>query len=134
MIDLEADIFNAIAKKLRSEYPGIFVSGEVRDIPARFPAVTIVERDNAVVQKMRTTNIENAVTVMYQMDTYSNKTSGAKQEAERIAATADEEFARIGFTRLSYTPVFNLEDATIYRIVSRYQAVIGMDYFIYQQA
>ena len=64
MIDVENIVFSTIATALREKYDGIFVSGEYTDLPARFPAVTIVEEDSAVVQRMRTTNIENAVTLM----------------------------------------------------------------------
>ena len=125
MIDIENDVFNAVATALRTEHVGIWVSGEFVDSPAKFPAVTIVESDNRVFERMRTRRIENAVRVMYEVQIYSNKASGKKAEAKAIADTADGVFARLGFTRTMRSQVANLKDATIYRIVCRYEAVVG---------
>lgn len=133
MIDIETQVYSAIAGVLRVEYPGIFVSGEFTDLPARFPAVTIVESDNSIVQRMRTTNIENAVNVMYEVNVYSNKVGYKKAEAKEILATIDDEFSRLGFARTMCNPVANLQDATIYRIVARYEAAVDKDLWIYRQ-
>lgn len=125
MIDIESDVFDTVASELRSNYPGIWVAGEFVDSPAKFPAVTIVESNNRVFERMRTRKIENAVRVMYEVQIYSNKASGKKAEAKAIADTADGVFARLGFTRTMRSQVANLKDATIYRIVCRYEAVVG---------
>ena len=132
MIDLENDIFSAVASVLRAAFPNIYVVGEYVPTPPRFPAVSIVEADNRVVTRMRTRNIENAVAVMYEVNIYSNKASGKKSEAKAIAATLDEKFAEIGFTRTMKEQVPNLNDATIYRIVCRYEAIVDKDFWIYQ--
>ena len=132
MIDLENDIFTKIANVLRTEFPGIVVYGEYIDIPAKFPCVTLVEADNRVNQQMRTINIENAANVMYECNVYSNKSSGKKSEAKAIASVVDEEMTSIGFTRTFKEQVPNLKDATIYRIVIRYEAVFDKDFWIYQ--
>lgn len=132
MIDIESDVLTYVAKRLRAVYPKIFVAGEYIDVPASFPAVTIVEADNRVYERMRTTNVENAVQVMYEMNVYSNKVGGKKGEAKAITALADTAFAEIGFTRTLREQIPNLNDATIYRMVCRYEAVIDKDLWIYQ--
>ena len=136
MIDLESDVFDYLAKILRAKYSKIFVTGEYVEAPASFPAVTIVEADNRIVDRMRTLHIENAVSVMYEINIYSNKSSGKKAEAKAIANTLDEAMAEKGFTRSFREQIPNLKDATIYRIVIRYQGVIGRTnnekYLIYQ--
>lgn len=134
MIDLEADVFDTVATALRAAYAGIYVVGEYVPAPPRFPAVSIVEADNRVVENMRTTNIENAVSVMMEVNIYSNKASGKKSEAKAIAATLDEVFASIGFTRTLRNQVPNLNDATIYRIVCRYEAIVDKDLWIYHNS
>lgn len=134
MIDIENIVFSSIAGVLRAEYPDIFVSGEFTDLPAKFPAVTIVESDNSIVQRMRTTNIENAVNVMYEVNVYSNKIGYKKSEAKEILSTIDEEFSRLGFARTMCNPVANLQDATIYRIVARYEAAVDKNFWIYRQS
>lgn len=131
MIDLENDIFTAIATDLRTAYPGIFVTGEYVPVPSRFPAVSIVEADNRVFEQMRTLNIENAARVMYEVNIYSSKTSGKKAEAKAISETVDNLFSSIGFTRTFRNQVPNMNDATIYRIVCRYEAIIDKDFWIY---
>lgn len=132
MIDTENLIFSTVANALRETYDGIFVSGEFVDVPARFPAVTIVESDNAIAQRMRTTNIENAVTVLYEVNVYTNTVGYKKSEAKEIMATVDDEFTKLGFARTMCNPVANLSDATIYRIVARYQASIDKDLWVYR--
>lgn len=133
MIDLENVVFTEIATTLREKYgANFFVAGEYVESPASFPAVTIVEADNRVLQNMRTLKIENAVSVMYETNIYSNKTSGKKAEAKAIADVIDTKFEEMGFTRTMRNQMANLNDATIYRIVCRYEAVIDKNNWIYQ--
>lgn len=131
MIDAENLIFANIATALRSAYPGIWVVGEYIDVPAEFPAVSIIEGDNSVLRKMSTLQIENAVSVMYEVNVYSNLARGKKQQAKAIIAAIDKEFCKINFVRTMCNPVSNLQDATIYRMVARYEAVIDKDFWIY---
>ena len=129
-IDIESFIFSRIATVLRERY-GAYVTGEYTDSPAKFPSVTIAEASNTVLQKMRTRNIENAATVLYEVNIYSNKVGYGKMEAKGLLQTVDEEFSKLNFTRILMNPVANLNDATIYRIVARYQAVVDKEYRIY---
>lgn len=131
MIDLESDIYDYVAKALRAAHSGIDVKAEYVELPAKLPHVSIVEADNRILSRMRTNNIENAVTVMYQANIYSNKVATRKSEAKAIANTLDEAFTEIGFTRTFRQQVPNLNDATIYRIVCRYEAVIDKNFVIY---
>lgn len=132
MIDIESDIYSAVAEELRQKHEGVNVCGEYVEKPAEFPTVTLVEVDNRVLERMRTRNIENAVSVMWEANIYSNKVPGKKAEAKAIAATLDAKMAEIGFTRTFKSQVANLNDATIFRIVCRYEAVIDKDFWIYQ--
>lgn len=133
MIDLETDIFDYVAKRIRAAHTGVYVIGEYVETPAKFPAVTLVEADNRVLTRMRTSDdIENGVSVMWDMNVYSNKTAGKKAEAKAIANTADSVFAEIGFTRTFREQVPNINNATIYRIVCRYEATIDKNLVIYQ--
>lgn len=132
MIDVESIVFSQVAEALRLTFPGIFVSGEYVDTPAKFPAVTIVESDNAVVQRMRTTKIENAVTLMYEVNVYTNTVGYKKSEAKDIMESIDNEFVKLGFVRTMCNPISNLSDATIYRMVSRYTATVDKDLWVYR--
>ena len=133
MIDIESFLFSRIAGVLRTSYEGIVVSREYVDSPAKFPSVPIVESDNSVLQKMRTAapNLENAVSLMYEVNVYTNSVGYKKSEAKDIMETIDNEFSKMGFTRTMCNPVSNLQDATIYRIVARYEGVADKDFRIY---
>lgn len=133
MIDIESEVFDTIADVLRAEFSGIFVAGEQTNSPASFPAVTIVEQDNSVYQKMRTRfpNIENAVQLMYEVNVFSNTVGYKKREAKKILAVIDAEFEKMGFTRTMKEPVDNLQDGSIFRYVARYEAVADKDFWIY---
>lgn len=132
MIDLENDIYDYVAKALRAAHTGIDVAAEYVEMPAKFPHVSIVESDNRILDRMRTNNIENAIQSMFEVNIYSNKASGKKSEAKAIANTLDDVLSGIGFTRTFREQVPNLRDATIYRIVCRYEAVIDKNFVIYQ--
>lgn len=126
MIDAEFQVFDAVAKALRAEYGNnIFVTGEYVLTPSTFPAVSLVESDNRVATRYRTKeSIERACTTMYEMNVYSNKVAGKKAEAKAIANKADEVMAGLGFTRTMRNVVPNFNDASIYRIVCRYEGTI----------
>lgn len=132
MIQPENYIFDIVSKALKSDHNGIFVSGEYVNIPASFPAVTVIESDNRVFERMRTTTIENAVSLMYECNIYTNRSGYKKQDANAILQTLNNAFEGIGFTRTFCNPIANLQDATIYRIVVRFQGVCDKDFMIYQ--
>lgn len=111
----------------------IFMTGEYIDSPSKFPAVSIIEASNVVYQKMRTTKIENHAKVMYEVNIFSNLSGFRKAESEAILSVVDDEFAKLNFTRIMWTPASNIQDATIYRIVARYEGVVDGDGVIYTQ-
>ena len=134
MIDIEFDVFDAVADELRLQYPGIWVSGLAADLPSRYPAVTLVQRDSSVALEYSSVQSpEMAASVMFQADVYSNQIGGAKVEAKRILATVDEVMTRLGFARLSAAPVDNLQDGSIYRLTARWEALVDKDLWIYRQ-
>lgn len=125
IISPENFVFSNIVGVLRATYPGISTSSSTPEKPpTKFPVVTIVEADNSVYKRMRTTNIENAASLMYEVNVFSNKSGYKKSEAKAIMDTIDEQFAALGFTRTMCNPVSNLQDATIYRMVARYEGVV----------
>lgn len=134
MIDIEFDVFDAVADELRLQYPGIWVSGLAADLPSRYPAVTLVQRDSSVALEYSSVQSpEMAASVMFQADVYSNQIGGAKVEAKQILATVDEVMTRLGFARLSAAPVDNLQDGSIYRLTARWEALVDKDLWIYRQ-
>lgn len=134
MIDAEMEIYSAVETVVRAAYPGIFMTGEYVKSPSSFPCVSLVEISNAVYRNSSTSTVEeNHAAVTYEVNIYSNKSKGKKAECRQIAKVIDTKLAALGFTRMMLEPVPNLEDATIYRILGRYRAVIGQDHTIYRR-
>lgn len=125
MIDIESDVFDIVTKALKTQYPNLKVSGEYESVADTLPAVTISQEDNRIVEDMRTTHIENAVSVMFQVDVYSNKVAVRKTEAKAIMAVVDDSFSELGFTRTFLEPTPNFNDSRIFRLTARYEAIVG---------
>lgn len=134
MIDVESEVFNAVATDVRAKYPDIYIVGEYVKTPPRFPCASLVEMDNQSYQRTEDSgSSENHVSVMYEVNIYSNKTVGKKAECKAVAALIDERMLALGFARTMLQPVPNLDDATIYRMVGRYSAVISKNKAIYRR-
>ena len=71
--------------------------------------------------------------VTYEVNVYSNKTSGKKAECKALAAFIDERLLELNFTRTMLEPVPNQDEATIYRMLGRYRAVISKNKTIYRR-
>lgn len=123
MIDIESRVYDPIAKAVRAAFPGASVSSEYVRAPSKFPHVSITESDNyTTLSHLDGAGTERFATVMYEVNVYSNKSSGKKSECRTVMDLVDRMMYQKNFTRISMTPVPNLEDATIYRIVARYRA------------
>lgn len=133
MIDIENQIFTAVATALRAEFPSITVEGITNYSPSSFPFVSLEETDNYSYDATRDTNSNNNHSVVtYEANIYSNKTSTRKSEAKDILAVLDTTLLNLGFTRTVRQPI-NLDDASKYRIFARYVAIVGEDETIYRR-
>lgn len=134
MINIEPEIFNIIAKAVRMAYPDASVVGEYVKSPSRFPSVSIVEINNVAYDNTQTSgSLENHADVTYEVNIYSNKTSGKKSECKAIASLIDNELAALGFSRSMLQPVPNVDDATIYRMLGRYRGVVSKDNYVFRR-
>ena len=134
MINVETEIINSISKVVRNAYPNALVVGEYVKTPSRFPCISIVEMDNTVYDRTQTSGcLENHADISYEVNIYSNKTSGKKSECREIASLIDNEFATLGMSRTMLQPIPNIDDATIYRMLGRYRGVVSKDKIIYRR-
>lgn len=133
MIDVENEIIDKIAIELRSRFPGIGVFGEDVRSPSSFPCVSVVEADNYTLRKTQDSGSnENHAVLMYEVNVYSNKTAGKKTECKEIFSVIDDVFLNLGFTRLAKHLV-TMDEATIYRMVGRYNAIVSKNQTIYRR-
>lgn len=133
MIDIENQVFTKIALRLRTDFPNIYVSGELNLTPARFPSVFIEEADNCSLNSTRdTASNDNHAILMYEVNVFSNKTSGKKTEAKAIYKVIDEVFNDLGFTRQNTMPI-TFADSSVYRISGRYTAIADKNERIFRR-
>ena len=128
MIDCENEVYTRIARVLRDKFSGINIAGEYVNAPSSFPHVSITQSDNSVVSEQMTGSAEMAQ-VMFEINIYSNKADGRKTECKSIAKVIDDVMFKMNFKRMALTPIPNMEDATIYRIVARYRVMTYGKYF-----
>jgi len=134
MIDIESELFNKLSVAIKTEYPTAYVTGEYVPAPSSFPCVSIVEIDNyPLVSTQDTSSQENHVNLTYEINIYSNKTTGKKAECKAIASLIDSEMLGLGFNRTMLNNILNLNDSTIYRMVGRYRAIVSTNKTIYRR-
>jgi hypothetical protein len=132
MIDKLNEIFTSVATSVRNKHTGITVTGEYTRKPSKFPAVTLDEIQNVVVDRLEdSSNAENFAGVTYRLQVFSNKRTGKKAEAREIFATADAEMRRMGFRRVTYTTTPEIYDSTIYCIMATSEAVVSSAGYVY---
>ena len=132
MIDKLNEIFTGVAISVCNKHTGTTVTGEYTRKPSKFPAVTLDEIQNVVVDRLEdSSNAENFAGVTYRLQVFSNKRTGKKAEAREIFATADAEMRRMGFRRVTYTTTPEIYDSTIYNITATYEAVVSAAGYVY---
>lgn len=134
MIDIEAEVFGTVSSDVRLKYPKVYMTGEYVKSPPSFPCVSLIETDNQVYRNTRDSGcIENHAQIQYEVNVYSNRTSGKKAECKEIISLIDSKMEKLGFTRTFMNPVPNEQDATIYRMIARYRAIVSKNKTIYRR-
>ena len=121
MIDKENEIFAAVAKKLREKFPGIYVIGtEITSAPPKFPAVSLVQTNNAIqVQYSTFASLENVAKEDYKAEVYSNLITGKEAQTKEITEAISDVMCEMNYER-TFCEIIPNADATITRRVSRY--------------
>ncbi len=134
MIDIEAEVFGIVSSDVRLKSPKVYMTGEYVKSPPSFPCVSLIETDNQVYRNTRDSGcIENHAQIQYEVNVYSNRTSGKKAECKEIISLIDSKMEKLGFTRTFMNPVPNEQDATIYRMIARYRAIVSKNKTIYRR-
>ena len=77
--------FDKVASRFFRSYPSGSCYGELVDTPANFPCLVLIEEDNAAYEgSLDASHREHNATLLYSVNIYSNKISGAKQECKAI--------------------------------------------------
>ena len=122
MIDKEPEVFEAVASALRKKYKGIYVIGaEMSDAPPKFPAVSLVQTNNAIKNEFATFgSLENVVTEDYKAEVFSNLVKGKEAQTKEITSVISDVMSSLDYVR-TFCEVVPNTDATINRRMSRYR-------------
>lgn len=131
MLDFSNEIFNAVAKDLRSRYEGIKVVGEYVATPTVFPTVTIDEIQNIPVHQDSAVHNKYAE-VVYRVQVFSNAKSGKRTQAREIYGAVDEVLQTLGLYAITYTTTPAIYNSEIYSITATYQGVVDRNGVIYR--
>lgn len=134
MNDFENEIFTDFAKTVRKEHPGTTVIGEYVRRPSKFPATTLDEYQNVMIDNLMDSSQEEKFSgIGYRLQVFSNKQSGKKAEAKAIFATADKKLCSMGLRRKTYSTTPEIYESTIYSISATYEAVIDENGVVYKR-
>ncbi len=132
MIDIEAGLYDELARLVLAEVPDAYVSSEHVISPPSFPAVFIEQTFSSEVDSARdSSGDENANAIIWTVNVYSNSQSNAKQECRRILAIIDERMRFYNMKRLTARPIDNAADPSIYRYVGRFTGLVDKDCNMY---
>ena len=129
MINPEDEIYDLIAKKLRTEFQGIAISGDSDSVAPSFPFVSIEMSDNTTLFKVMDSGNYEVSIVYFDINIYSNKKTGRKSECRAIAQVIDSLLTPKNFRRMEMRPVENRNNPNIYRIFANYRVATDGKYF-----
>lgn len=119
MIDVESEVYTRVARAVRGRFARIDISDDYTKTPSVFPHVSVIEEDNSDVQRLTSDSGEMAQLV-YNVNVYSNKTSGKKSEARAIMKVVDEVMRSMNALCTFRHPIPNMQNHSIYRLTAQY--------------
>lgn len=125
MIDKSNEIFNTVAKNLRSLYTGVQVVGEYVETPAKFPTVTLDEIQNVPVH-LDSAKENKYAKVTYRSQTFCNG-EGKRRKAREIFNSLDQTLMGTGFVVKTFTTTPTIYNAEVYCITATHEAVIDVN-------
>ncbi len=133
MIDIEREVFTGLSAHISEKMQGLALLEELVAEPAEFPAVAMIEADNAAYRRsLGQSSRENHALLRYEICAYSNLSSGRKAQCRQILKEADEYMQGLGFLRTALLTTAPGADAACYRMTAVYRAVAGEDGKIYR--
>lgn len=134
MIDVENELFTEVYNEVVKTFPNIRMTGEYELAQSEFPCLYFLEKDNSVRKSTMTGGkIENFADVMYEAAAYSNKVPGKKEECKAILQIVDRVMSRRGLRRTMKQIIPNMLDASVCRMVARYEATVSEDKLFYRR-
>lgn len=131
MIDIENEVNTVIFNAVQPSYPNAAFESELDLTPSVFPCICVEEIGNASrTDTADTKSNENHANVTYEINIFTNKTSGKRTQARAILSLIDNALLVRGFERDTINPI-PLDSGTKYRLVARYSASVSANKRIY---
>lgn len=125
MIDIANVVLRIVKEAVQAVYPECDVISYNPDVISKFPCVTVVEKDNSVYERSQDNiSSENHATVVFEIQAYSNNTTGKREEAKKLLKLADEAMLNSNFTRTLKNELPN-SDRSVYRLYASYTAIVA---------
>ena len=125
MIDKENEVYTRVRERVLAEFPDAVMDSSYQPVPSGFPHITLYQGDASVpAELLDSATYPKFESLMFDVQVYSNKTSGKKQECKAIMDVIDRTLSEMNMRRTILTPVPNLNDASIYRLAARYAVMV----------
>ena len=132
MINNASEIFTRLTTALQSEDSSVKTASVYTNSPTDYPFVSIEMIGNSVYERgIDSGDIENFANIDYEINVYT-KGNSKMSKAYKLLGVADDFMKSIGFTRIIATPMQD-QNETLYRLVARYEAVVGKDLKVYRR-
>ena len=118
------EVYNYIYEQVNTTSRPVYITGRIEPIPPSFPAIYLVQlstEDYAPALNLLST--DSARRVVWEAQIFTNKTTGAVDEAHEIMEDVSAAFKNIGFQLTYCYPVENA-DPSIYRLVMRVERLV----------
>ena len=120
-------VYTYIRNAIKSAHNNAYVTARREIVTAQFPAVYITEINRVRAQQYATlANDDEQYISTVETEIFSNKQSGALDEAYSVLETIEDAFKRLGYLETFCEPIDNY-DPTVYRIIARFTRQIGID-------
>ena len=129
MIDVESRVFTDLKAYVIAKLPALALTDDSFDssytaTQSVFPHIYIEQYDSHSEAAYETNaDKEKYRAIAFQIDVYSNITTGRKEQCKKIIRVIDDWFYSRNFRCTMQSPMPNLNDATIYRITARYEGM-----------
>ena len=125
MIDKENEVYTRVRERVLQDFPEVVMDSSYQPVPSGFPHVSLFQQDSFVPkEQLDSATYPKFESLMFDVQVYSNKTSGRKQECKQIMGVIDMAMSEMNMRRTILTPVPNLNDASIYRLTARYEVMV----------
>ena len=132
MINNSSEMFTRITTALRTYDSNVKTSSVYTNSPSSYPFVSIEMILNDVYENgIDSGDIENFAEMAYEINVYT-KGNTKMTEAWKLLEVADNLMKSVGYMRVSATPMQD-QNETLYRIIARYEGVVGKDLKVYRR-